>query len=396
MAQTTPASESSGGGAGDGRGGAVWGTRADVERSRATCKGSWLSCLRELYATVPPEWLSTVELVLERTLHQMPGVAESLLDAIQSAGGVESTTEYASHGGDTVAGAGRPCRSSPPGKAFGDTAISTSKDLGLLLLLLREASPLRACSLPLLPEGMDRGRRAEEGVRLLLVAAGRGGLNGCGEKAGERERGDEGGAGRRASERGGRGGALDRVRELLRAALCSRSTLIARGSGHGGSEGRVGARSSGGASSGGGGRGEVGGRGRVDRGAGGGSESNGISSERASQLLELSIRWLEEGDKCGGSLRGGGPGCGSDSDGTELTVENLASESILAVFDVLEGARPKLLRTLLGGLFDQNQGALCAWSYMRTWEALMAQETKHKVTARLQSEDPFWSFLRSR
>lgn len=386
MAQVTPASGSSGGGTGDGRGGGAWGARGGEERNRGTCSGSWLSCLRELYATVPPEWLSTVELVLEQTLHQMPGVAESLLDAIQSAGGAEGAAEYASHGGDTVAGAGRPRRSSPPGTAFGDTAVSASNDLGLLLLLLREASPLRACSLPLLPEGMDRGRRAEEGVRLLLLAAGRGGLNGCGEKGDGRERGDEGGTRRRASERRGRGGALDRVRALLRGVLCSRSGQIVRGSGYSGSGDRVDAGSSGGGSSGEGRAGGTGGAGGgVERGAGGGIESSGISSERASQLLELSIRWLEEGDKCSGPLRSGGAGYGSDSDGTELTVENLATETILAVFDAVEGARPKLLRTLLGGLFDQSQGgAVCAWSYMRTWEALMAQEAKQKVRARLQ------------
>ncbi|CAM9274925.1 unnamed protein product [Laminaria digitata] len=375
MAQVTPASEYSGGGAGDGRGGGVWGARGGEERNCGTCSGSWLSCLQELYATVPPEWLSTVELVLEQTLHQMPGVAESLLDAIQSTGGTQGDAEYASHVGDiVVAGAGRPHKSMPPGTGFGDTMVPTSNDLGLLLLLLREASPLRACSLPLLPEGMDRGRRAEEGVRLLLLAAARGGLNGCGANTCGRKRGDENGSSCRASKRGGRGGALDGVRALLRGVLCFRSGQMVHGGGHSGCGGRVGAGSFGGGSS-----GEEGEGGGVEGGAGGGCESSGISSERASQLLELSIRWLEEGDKCSGSLRGGGAGYGNDNDGAELTVEELASETILAVFDAVEGARPKLLRILLGGLFDQSQGgAVCAWDYMRTWEALMAQEAKQK------------------
>ena len=106
---------------------------------------------------------------------------------------------------------------------------------------------------------------------------------------------------------------------------------------------------------------------------------------------------MEEGDKCSAPLRSGGAGCSNDSDGTQLTVENLASETILAVFDAVEGARPKLLRTLLCGLFDQSQsGAVCAWGYIQTWEALMAQEAKQKVSARLQSEGPFWRHSRSR
>ncbi|CAM9282774.1 unnamed protein product [Ectocarpus fasciculatus] len=338
------------------------------EQARVSSRsGGWVSCLRQLYAAVPPEWVSTVELVLEQTLHQMPGVAESLLDAIQDTSSSSRDTGEADCGGMTGAGlgssqtetlrSGNGPSSSPTGTGLArSTPTSISHDLALLILLLREASPLRACSLPLLPVGVDRGRRAEEGVRSLLLYAARGGFEGRAAVV-SRSSGNH-----RTNEYRGREGALDSTRALLRAVLCSESGCKGGGgSSGGGSEYRgrgAGSGSSGGASR-------------------NGGESSGVVSERASQLLELALRWLEEGD--GGSGVDGGVAFDTEGVETALNIQDIASETISAVFDAVVEARPRLLRALLSGVYDQSQGGVaCAWNYMRAWEALMAQETGRK------------------
>ncbi len=333
--------------------------------------GSWLSCLRQLYAAVPPEWASTVELVLEQTLQQMPGVAESLLDAIQDArssgqGGDGSGGGEAEHGSLTGVGGARPSprarRARPngtrtrsgPGLGRRSPSTSMGNDLALLILLLREASPLRACSLPLLPVGVDRGRRAEDGIRGLLLEAGRRGFRGGAT-------GTSGGDGRAPLERRGRAGALGGIRALLRSVLCSERGF-ARGAGGGG------ASSTGSA---------------VVGGGGGGETSGGVVSERASQMLELALRWLEEGGGGGNGGRGDAHGGGKGEGGAELSTLDVASETISAVFDGVVEARPRLLRALLSGVFDRNQsGTACALSYMEAWEALMAQEAELEVRVR--------------
>eukprot|EP00752_Nemacystus_decipiens_P007038 g6313.t1 len=266
----------------------LWGT--------ASGSDSWLSCLRQLYAAVPPEWVSTVELVLEQTLHQMPGVAESLLDAIQDSSGcsISSSGGSSSKGGeaDCSGSSGRnvvPSR----GQRSDYTPTSSGNDLALLILLLREASPLRACSLPLLPVGVDRGRRAEEGVRRLLLQAGRCDFGGTKASVDGKDR---------MAVCPGRVVALGGARALLGEVLCSESGFA--GNGGSGGEGYRGP-GGGGSSS------------RGVSGGGGGSESSGVVPERASQLLELALRWLEEGD--GGDVVGGDGGAvyGKDGDGTE-------------------------------------------------------------------------------
>lgn len=340
--------------------------------------GSWLSCLRQLYAAVPTGYLSTVELVLEQTLHQMPDISESLLDAIEDTdskvkSGITaySTTEVAEK-----------MKKSPPSSREGFSRAAGAplvNDLGLLLLLLREASPLRACSLPLLPNGMDRSRRAEECVRGLILLAARRGSEG--QREGAATIGGKlshlaisGGL----SERLGCEGALDGARALLRGVLCSE---CAAGMGENGSRHRgINCELSGWTGGGSGSSGVVGVEGR---------EVSGIASERASQLLELALRWLDEGGGeggTGGSAGGGGTSDGAavggnDGNGTVLTMADIASEVISAIFDTVEGARPRLLRALLTGVFDQSKGgAACAWSYLRAWEALMAQESKYHVS----------------
>ncbi|CBN77360.1 expressed unknown protein [Ectocarpus siliculosus] len=335
------------------------------EQTRVSSRGGgWISCLRQLYAAVPPEWVSTVELVLEQTLHQMPGVAESLLDAIQDTSSSSVNTGEADYGVMTGAGlgssqaerlrSGNGSSSSPTGTGLArSTPTSISHDLALLILLLREASPLRACSLPLLPVGVDRGRRAEEGVRSLLLHAARSGFDGRAAVI-SRSSGNN-----QMNEYRGREGALDSTRALLRAVLCSEPGCKGSGSSSGGG-------------------GEHRGRGAGSGSSGGvfrnGGESSGVVSERASQLLELALRWLEEGD--GGSGGDGSVAFDTEGVGTELNIQDIASETISAVFDAVVEARPRLLRALLSGIYDQSQGgAACAWNYMRAWEALMAQET---------------------
>lgn len=329
--------------------------------------GSWLSCLRQLYAAVPTEWISTVELVLEQTLHQMPGVAESLLDAIQDAissirvggeagsGLVSGSTVVSSHReGQHSSGGLHPSASVVGFVTTSPTSISN--DLALLILLLREASPLRACSLPLLPVGVDRGRRAEESVRRLFLEAARCVLERPSEIAG-------GNGGKDGTP--GREGAFEGTRALVRAVLCLEPRMVVGGNGHRGRGGGGGSSTGSPVSS-------------------WGSGSSGVASERASQLLELALRWLEEGDARTPS--GGNVGVLRDKErgsGAELSIEDIACEMISEVFDVVAEARPRLLRALLSGVFDKSQGGeSCAWSYMRAWEALMAQEAEQDVSFR--------------
>lgn len=342
------------------------GTQARAQVGGRTTRRSWLSCLRQLYAAVPAEWISTVELVLEQTLHQMPGVAESLLDAIQDAGsstGVDSEAWGGIVSDTTVVSSqreGRHTSGGPhdpaPGADLGSTSpASISNDLALLILLLREASPLRACSLPLLPFGVDRGRRAEEGVRRLFLQAARCDLEGRSEIASV-----SGGKNRIP----GRGGASGGTRALVRAVLCLEPRL------------KVGVGGSGN-----GGRGDGGSSSSCNPISTWGSGSSGVASERASQLLELALRWLEEGD--GRNSSGGNVGALHDKErgGAELDIRDIACEMISEVFDVVVEARPRLVRALLSGVFDKSQGGeACAWSYMRAWEALMAQEAEQEVS----------------
>lgn len=316
------------------------GRQVDGETGRGS--SSWLSCLRRLHAAVPPECLSTVELVLEQTLHQMPDVAESLLDTIRASSIADGYSE--STNGQ------RPFGSGLLAPETGD-ALTTSidDDLALLLLLLREASPLRACSLPLLPDGADRGRRAEEGVIKVLLRAARGDGSsgygiGCVSRASRRAASDVFG-----------------VREVLKGVLCSRRGVVNRAVSSGSTSSGYDAGST-----------SCDGRGAVSW----AGECSGVASERASQLLELSLRWLEEGGASAGSGYSGVTGSGAAAH----PLEDLASETISAVFDTVVGARPMLLRSLLSGVFDQSQGgAACAPSYLQAWESLMAQEAKQQV-----------------
>lgn len=340
-----------------------------AEGTSANRRGSWLLCLRHLYAAVPPDWVSTVELVLEQTLHQMPGVAESLLDAIHDASSSRSGSEPECSGltgGDMMFSQAKMLRynsgpsSSPSSAGLGSTKTSMGSDLALLILLLREASPLRACSLPLLPVDVDRGRRAEEGIRLLLLEATRCGFEGLGET--------EGSGNSETPACRDREGALGGARALLRAVLCSESDVVGDG---GGSRGR--------------GSNERGDGGSYSGGciSGVGGVSSGVVSERASQLLELALRWLEEGDGVNGIGGDSGAIYGKEGGGTGLRIQDIASEMISAMFDAVVEARPRLLKDLLSGVFDKNQGGTaCAWSYMRAWEALMMQEAELEVSVR--------------
>ncbi|CAM9240696.1 unnamed protein product, partial [Sphacelaria rigidula] len=319
----------------------------DNNCSSGDIDGDWLSCLRWLYAAVPPDSLSTVELVLEQTLHQMPDVAESLLDSILRQRVV----------GDGGGGAGK--RSSrdteltrsnvtvprTTGAYSAHDSNSSTHDLALLLLLLREAAPLRACSLPLLPDGADRGRRAEDGVRFLLLSAARRDpeYSWCDDNSNGSCRRNSGGV-----VREGRAGARASVRAMVKGVLWREAGWVGGGAG-----------STGGA---------VGGRGGdVGDGCEDEVESSSVASERASQLLELALRWLEECDEVRDGS-GGGVDC-------IIGMDELAADTICTVFDAVPGARPRLLRSLLSGVVDRSQGgAVCAESYLFAWETVMAQE----------------------
>lgn len=389
----------------DGLGGPSWDRRqATTQGASIPNGGDWLSCLRRLYAAVPPDSLSTVELVLEQTLHQMPDVAESLLDDIQRRTGGDSAAAGAAVGvrrrsnrgidpkndgapwtvGETPQksalergpsrkrsgyghGVGSKNADSKSGTGSATEHLITH-DLGLLLLLLREAAPLRACSLPLLPNDADRGRRAEDGVQLLLLSVAHRGFEGrwhmdhlalrrspggggggrvcTASKSGCRELGDPWSP---LVIREGRVGAAASVRAVVKGVLCNETGSGARGGG---------SAAGGGQYSGGGYEHEL--------------ESSSVASERASQLFELALRWLEEGDE--GRSGSGGGGC-------ILGVEELAAETISVVFDVVPGARPRLLRSLLSGVLDGSQGGVaCARGYLSAWETLMAQEGRVQVS----------------
>lgn len=344
--------------------------------SVASSSRDWLSCLCRLYAAVPPEWLATVELVLEQTLHQMPDVADSLLDTIRQ----RSESDSIAGGRQGGAGSRRICNTKTTdnnslplvrtglvngrGNGIGQVAEgSTSHDFALLLLLLREASPLRACYLPLLPEWVDRGRRAEDAVRVLLLSAAYRGLEGRGGGGGSGGRHDTECGCERVLDDGpdvvagrGRAVALASVRTLVKSVLCNDAGSGRRGSGS--FVGGTGSSTAGfGSSAGGGCGGEV--------------ESSSVASERASQLLELALRWLE-----GGKGGGGGSAVGDFA----LGADALAPEIISVVFDAVPRARPRLLRSLMSGVIDRSSGgATCARSYLSAWELLMAQEAALQV-----------------
>lgn len=350
------------------------------ERGEEIGSGNWLTCLRRLYASVPPEWLPTVELVLEQTLHQMPDVTERLIESISSSCRMnwERVDGRAVEDVEHLA-VERGCRWSSASvcAALYGTVASMAHDLGLILLLLREARPLSACSLPLLPQGVDRCRRAEKGVLTLLRSASRCGWdNGVRKTLSGSDRtcsysafgigglddlsdlkiGNPSGPGRRR-----RDGAIETVRRLLSGVLRVEA---------GASSSRCGASSiwcgSGGATS-------VGQSTTED-----GMESSGVASERAWQLLELSLKWLEEEDK------GGDEGIRIEERVSEdvecLRKHELASEIISVVFDAVPEARQRLLRALLSGVVDRSRGgAVCASSYLLAWETLMAQESRQHV-----------------
>lgn len=361
------------------------------ERGEEIGSGNWLTCLRRLYASVPPEWLPTVELVLEQTLHQMPDVTERLIESISSSCRMnwERVDGRAAEHVKPLAVERSSRWSFASGCAALDGALaSMAHDLGLILLLLREARPLSACSLPLLPQGVDRCRRAEKGVLTLLRSASRCSLdNDVRKTLSDSDRtcsdafgvgglddlsylnvGNLSGPGRRR-----RDGAIETVRSLLSGVLRV---------GTGASSSRCGASSvwcgSGGAAS--------GGQSTTED----GMESGGVASERAWQLLELSLKWLEEEDK------GGNEGIRMEERVSEdvvcLRKHELASEIISVVFDAVPEARQRLLRALLSGVVDRSRGgAVCASSYLLAWETLMAQESRQHVRKIAYSRST-WTF----
>lgn len=329
--------------------------RATGSAGKALYCGDWLWCLRRLYAAVPLDCLSTAELVLEQTLHQMPDVAESLLDSMRGVGCSSGSIDPS--GIDSPRREGYPLGARRAQATMDDALASMAHELALLLLLLREASPLHACSLPLVPEGMDRYRRAQQAVRSLLVAAARlASDRGSLATATDRVSRHLDGSG------DGRGRALAGVRSLLGRVV---GTGAGTGAGAGVGGGCLARRALGGATS-------------CGYGGEGGSFESGSSifSERASQLLDLALAWLREAGR-GGSTAGGD---GGGDHGGDLSGDDVAAEMLWVVFDGVGGARVRLLRAVLGGVVEQGRGgARCARSFLRAWEGLMAQEAKQQV-----------------
>lgn len=251
-----------------------------------------------------------------------------------------------------------------------------SSDLGLLLLLLREATPLQACSLPLLPAGIDRGRRAEDVLQRMILNAAAAPLYRI-----RHERGGACGTSGSKGESGSDRGDLEHVHKfdgisyLVYGVLCTNPRASPEGRHcHVEKWGQW-------ASSGGGG----GGSGTVDF-----SDvrvgSSGVTSERASQLLDVALRWMEKsGDstrslRCEPITRRKKSGVFEGSGVEHHAACTLAPALVLPVFDAVVEARPQVLQALLGGVLDQSRaGAASAQAFLQTWEALMVQEARWEV-----------------
>jgi hypothetical protein len=114
---------------------------ADGEQSLAAAAAvsPWLQVLCKLYAAAPALSLSTLELVVEQALRHAEHSVDALLTAVLTSAAASSDS------------------------------IEPWQQLNLLLLLLRVASPLQQCCLPLLPPGLARSSRVEAAVRTLLL-----------------------------------------------------------------------------------------------------------------------------------------------------------------------------------------------------------------------------------
>ncbi|CAM9212662.1 unnamed protein product [Choristocarpus tenellus] len=308
---------------------------------------SWLRCLRMLYAAVPSAWLATVELVLEQILHHMPDVAEGLLDLTCAEVWRGNPREGSLNPNSTPVKAGFVQHAMLGLGSEMSTSSSRWHDVGMLLLLLREASPLVVCTLPLLPLGLDRSLKVEKVLKTIL-------MHGHQHHKSDLEGGNDVGAG---SQVGLRGLGRDRATSDDVCACGGVGLRLLLHKSLSGGDG------SGGSSEGGG---------IASRGGTCGGQSSGLMSQRASQLLDLALKWL-----------GGGVWDLGASGGRELLIESavgacstvdLVLEIVSVVFEDVPGARPQVLRSLLGGVIDQTRGIVSGQGYLDVWEGLMARE----------------------
>jgi hypothetical protein len=206
---------------------------AEPEQARTVAAAGaspWLQVLCKLYAAAPALSLSTLELVIEQALRHAEQSVDALLTAV-----LTSAT------------------------AASSDSIEPWQQLNLLLLLLRVASPLQQCCLPLLPPGLARSSRAEAAVRTLL---------------------------------------LDSVSSSTVDTLLQRSLTLAAPSSAGGSSHHSSSNSSSSSSS---------YSGSSSSSSSSGSGSTGAAaavSERAAQLLELAFNWLDRTGIVGGAGSG--------------------------------------------------------------------------------------------
>jgi hypothetical protein len=201
---------------------------AEPERARTAAAASpWLQVLCKLYAAAPALSLSTLELVVEQALRHAEHSVDALLTAVLTSA--------------TAASSG---------------SIEPWQQLNLLLLLLRVASPLQQCCLPLLPPGLARSSRVEAAVRTLLLTS--------------------------VSD--------NTIDTLLQRSLALAAPSSAGGSSHHSSSSSSSSSYGGSSSSSSSGSGNTGAAAAV--------------SERAAQLLELAFNWLDRTGIVGGACSG--------------------------------------------------------------------------------------------
>jgi hypothetical protein len=108
------------------------------EKWAAAESQEWLFLIRLVYSTVPDVAGSTTDLVTIQALHQRPKVLGAALHSLQQ----------------------RP--------ATCENGLRDSDDIVMLLLLLREASPLESCALSLFPQSSERRSMIESSILRLI------------------------------------------------------------------------------------------------------------------------------------------------------------------------------------------------------------------------------------
>ncbi|CAM9303304.1 unnamed protein product, partial [Chrysoparadoxa australica] len=245
----------------------------------------WLSCVRLLYHHAQPSALPTIELVMEQTLGQTACVAEAL---------EKELLQQPSH---------------------------SWQDVNLLLLLLRQSSPIVLCSQLVLPSSLQRGTHAEGLLKTLLS---------------DRDH---------QSQTHSAQYSCNGVRQLLWEALtCDGALLGAEAVAASSCDRRSDSESL-----------------RCD---GSLASVRADVSQRASQLLDLAIRWMgQTRDSQGGTSKRGLKRGRSQPSTAQPSAAAMAGKDarscvaihiVVVVFKVVKEARPKAVRSLVAGMLDKS------------------------------------------